>query len=270
MRRTPAGWPSSSSFRNKPAVCRSCSSSRSNLGGLDKLAEAANAAGGLDKLLEAAKQIGGLDKLLDAAKTAGGMDKLLDMAKQAGGLDKLLALAKECGGLDKLVAMAKDIGVAKVRELLDVLKGGERIGDPAGELQKLISEFKTAEKIERVFDLARDTAHGGKISLKTIQEARVGLELEAQGVLKPPITRYPGPAAEFLDGDGVAWDVKGFFSGAGRGAFKLGTDLAKIEHELDAGENVIVDTTKMSAKDVADLRAAVTSKGWDARVKWYP
>jgi len=50
-----------------------------------------------------------------------------------------------------------------------------------------------------------------------IKEARVGLDLEARGVLRPPITRYPGEAAEFLDGDKVPWDVKG------RAAAALGT-----------------------------------------------
>jgi hypothetical protein len=77
-------------------------------------------------------------------------------------------LAKEVGGLDKLVATANDIGIAKVREFLDVLNGGERITDPAAELHSLINEFKTSERIERVFELARDAAHANKISLKTI------------------------------------------------------------------------------------------------------
>jgi len=155
-------------------------------------------------------------------------------------------------------------------EFLDVLKGGERIKDPGKELQALIDEFKTAERIERVFELSRDAAHGNKISLKTIQEARVGLELEARGVLRPPITRYPGAAAEFLDGDKVPWDVKGFYSGSVKGAFKLVDGVAKVGEELANGENVIVDTSKMNTKDIADLRAAITAKGWDARVRWYP
>jgi hypothetical protein len=240
------------------------------VGGMAKLAELTKATGGIDKLLELAKAAGGMDKLLEAAKAAGGIDELLAMARETGGFDKLLQLAKEVGGFDKLVAMAKDISVAKAREFLDVLKGGERIKDPAKELETLINEFKTSERIERVFELARDAAHGNKISLKTIQEARVGLELEAKGVLQPPITRYPGEAAEFLDGNKVPWDVKGFFSGSGKGAFRLVDDLAKVGDELAKGENVIVDTTKMNAKDIADLRAAITAKGWDARVRWYP
>jgi len=47
-------------------------------------------------------------------------------------------------------------------------------------------------------------------------------------------------------------------------------DLAKIKAELKLGENVIVDTTRMNAKDIAALRTAVSTHGWNARVKWYP
>lgn len=97
----------------------------------------------------------------------------------------------------------------------------------------------------------------------------MGLDLEAKGILQPPITRYPGAAAEFLDGNKVPWDVKGFFSGSGKGAFKLVDSVAMVGDELALGENVIIDTTKMNAKDIADLRASITAKGWDARVRWY-
>jgi hypothetical protein len=178
-----------------------------------------------------------------------------------------MELARECGGLPKLVQLAKDIGVAKVKEYLDILKAGERIRDPVKTLEDLINEFKSAQKLDRVFDLSRDAAHGGKISLKTIQEARVGLALEEAGKLPPPITRCPNPAAEFIDGNGAMWDVKGFFSGTGRGAFKLVDDLAKVNAELAAGENVIVDTSKMNPADIQALRNAI---GQNPRVRWYP
>jgi hypothetical protein len=236
-------------------------------GGFEALVKMATEAGGFDKLLELAKDAGGISALLQAARDAGGFEQLVKMAQEAGGFPELMDLARECGGLPKLVQLAKDIGVAKVKEYLDILKAGERIGDPVKTLEDLINEFKSAQKLDRVFDLSRDAAHGGKISLKTIQEARVGLALEDAGKLAPPITRCPNPAAEFIDGNGVMWDVKGFFSGTGRGAFKLVDDLAKVNAELAAGENVIVDTSKMNPADIQALRNAI---GNNPRVRWYP
>jgi len=227
----------------------------------------ATEAGGFDKLLELAQKAGAIPALLQAARDAGGFEKLVKMAQEAAGFPTLMDLARECGGLPKLVQLAKDIGVAKVKEYLDILKAGERIRDPVKTLEDLINEFKSAQKLDRVFDLSRDAAHGGKISLKTIQEARVGLALEEAGKLAPPIARCPNPAAEFIDGNGVMWDVKGFFSGTGRGAFKLVDDLAKVNAELAAGDNVIIDTSKMNAADIQALRNAI---GNNPRVRWYP
>lgn len=64
-----------------------------------------------------------------------------------------------------------------------------------------------------------------------------------------------------------AWDVKRFNSKfpPKRGGYTLNDSLAKIEAELGKGENVILDPPEHAA----ELRAAVTAKGWDARVVWY-
>ncbi len=177
------------------------------------------------------------------------------------GAESLKSLSRDLGGRE-IAALEQQLGAEALQRLSRDLPG-RMIND-------LAAEFQTAARVERVAELAKDPAHGNKITPKTIQEARVGLALEDQGILKPPIKRYPGEAAEFLDGDGQAWDVKGFFSGKGRGAFKLVDDIAKVGKELKLGENVIIDTTKMNAADIASLRAEVTSRGWDPRVKWYP
>lgn len=58
-----------------------------------------------------------------------------------------------------------------------------------------------------------DPAHSGSTRPIDIEkgqhEARVGLELEERGDLKN-ITRDATVKAEFIDGNGQAWDVKSF------------------------------------------------------------
>lgn len=128
---------------------------------------------------------------------------------------------------------------------------------------------RTPEELEA---LASDPAHGGEVTPKSLQERAIGLELEQQGVLEGPITRDPTGSAEFIDANGQKWDIKGPNSSfpPKKGGFKLEKDLAKIGDELDRGENVIVDTSKMSNKDLNALQAGVEEKGWSDRVVWWP
>jgi len=161
----------------------------------------------------------------------------------------------------------------RLRRVIDP-KRFHNVKDIVGEIEKMMAEFGSAKKVERVLELSEDVAHNNQISLASIQEARVGLDLETRGLLAPPITRYPGTAAEFFDGKGQMWDVKGFWSGEGKGGYKLLPSMGKIEEELKATENVIIDTTKMNADDIAELRKAVRARGLDVgpepQVIWYP
>ncbi|HEY0483542.1 MAG TPA: hypothetical protein VGD37_38755 [Kofleriaceae bacterium] len=45
--------------------------------------------------------------------------------------------------------------------------------------------------------------------------------------------------------------------------------MKKIKKELDNGENVILDTIDLKPEHIAELRAAGSANGWDARVIWY-
>lgn len=125
---------------------------------------------------------------------------------------------------------------------------------------------------EELADLARDPAHGGKTGPKAQHEARVGLELEARGDIPGKIVRDPTGAAEFIDGNGQKWDVKGFNSDypPKKGGFSLERDANKVSDELAGGENVIIDTSKMKPADVEALRAEGARRGWGDRVKWWP
>jgi hypothetical protein len=67
--------------------------------------------------------------------------------------------------------------------------------------------------------------------------------------------------------------VKGFNSNfpPSQGGYDLGASMTKIGDALASGENVILDTTKMSANAIQELRAAVQAEtGWSGRVLWWP
>ena len=120
--------------------------------------------------------------------------------------------------------------------------------------------------------LARDPAQGGRINLKTEQERRVGLELEKRGDVPGPITRDPTGKAEFIDAQGNKWDVKGFNSyyRPSEGGFRVQVDANKVDKSLREGENVMLDTSKMTPNDIAALKAEGAARGWGDKVVYWP
>jgi len=166
---------------------------------------------------------------------------------------------------------------ADLRKADGTVGAGQKVDDvddaPKVDPKKEEPEPTFGQLKARLKKLAEDPAHNGKISAKTINEAKVGLRLEKSGKLKGPITRDPNPAgAEFIDANGVKWDVKSFRSDfpPRKGGFKLDRDLEKLKAELSKAENVIIDTQKMSPQHVADLKKGLTDEGLLHRVLWYP
>jgi hypothetical protein len=220
---------------------------------------------------------------------------LVKWVGKAGKLSKLLTkFPKVQGVLEKAKGIAKSLPADLKKKLTKtVTESAEQSADlrkadgPVGPARKA-DDVDDAPKVDpkkqepestlaqlraRFTELARDPAHNGKISSKTINEAKVGLKLEKSGKLKGPITRDPNPAgAEFIDVDGIKWDVKSFRSDfpPKKGGFKLERDLEKIKSELAEGENVIIDTQKMSPQHVADLKKALSGAGLLDRILWYP
>ena len=127
---------------------------------------------------------------------------------------------------------------------------------------------RRAARAARKLELAKDPAHGGKVSPKSLREAEVGLTLEEQGRLKAPIRREPTGKAEFIDANGQEWDVKAFNSNypKRKGGFDLQTDMKKVEAEIAKGENVIIDTVDLKAGDLTALKDAVAKKNLSDRV----
>lgn len=125
---------------------------------------------------------------------------------------------------------------------------------------------------EELDALASDPAHGGRINGKTMREREVGIGAEARGLVSGPILRDPTGAAEFIDSDGQAWDVKGFRSDfpPKAGGFDLARDLGKVERELAAGHNVIIDTEKLDERDLEALKLEVERRGLGDRVVYWP
>lgn len=122
------------------------------------------------------------------------------------------------------------------------------------------------ERAQRIEELAKDPAQGGKATAKTRREAEVGLSMEEQGKLPGPITRDPTGASEFIDSTGQKWDVKGWNSQYAPRGYNTPDAMALIQKEMGVGENVIVDTLKMSPQHIGELQTAVGNAGLNNRV----
>lgn len=107
----------------------------------------------------------------------------------------------------------------------------------------------------RFNDLIKDPAHAGgpkEITLRTRQEAMAALEAEAQGYVKKPISRGTAEI-DFIDGDGIPWDVKAppltqYFD-----QLLLGM-IEKFKSEISKGRKVLLDCTYMNEADLNKLR----------------
>jgi len=129
-----------------------------------------------------------------------------------------------------------------------------------------VHEYETPEQREedrqelerRRQELAKDPDQGGKTSAATLREADVALGLEQMGAVKPPVERG-SPGADFKDGNGQDWDVKGFQTRQGKGGYTRDAAQKSIQREIAAGENVALDTAKLSKEDRDDLKDLVAS-----------
>ena len=110
---------------------------------------------------------------------------------------------------------------------------------------------------QRIDDLARDPAQGGRITRGSRAEAEVGVGPEEDGQVQG-LRRSAHEGEEFLDKDGNAWDVKGFHCAKGR--FDLTSAMEKIADEMNhSHENIMLDTRNLHPGDLAQLREAVES-----------
>lgn len=133
----------------------------------------------------------------------------------------------------------------------------------------IVAIERTQEELDA---LAADPSHGGAMREQGIREREIGLGAEEAGLVPGPIVRDTTGAAEFIDANDQAWDVKGFRSGfpASAGGFDVTTDVAKIERELRSGHNVIIDTGFLTETDLQSLQEEVERRGISDRVVYWP
>ncbi|MEV5834254.1 hypothetical protein [Nocardia sp. NPDC052112] len=134
----------------------------------------------------------------------------------------------------------------------------------------------TPEYAARVEELAKDPAHGGKITDKSRREAEVALGMEHDGQLNGPVTRAPmengKDTGDFVDGDGQHWDMKQptdtFPPTAGpmagqpmpptmRGAYNAEEFEKMVGEELGTGENVMIDRQNLSEAGLQSVQEVV-------------
>ncbi len=138
-----------------------------------------------------------------------------------------------------------------------------------------IGDYKGNRIQEEYEDLAKDPAHKNSLRPDDIKqgemERNIGLSLEKAGRLDK-IVRDPTGKAEFVDSSGQKWDIKSFNSNypARKGGFTLNKAMESINGELNAGENVIVDTTNMSVEHIDALQNAVDTNGLTDNVIFWP
>lgn len=123
----------------------------------------------------------------------------------------------------------------------------------------------TEADLPRLREVAKDAAHGGRVTKGSWEEAEVGLGLEESGAVRG-LLRSTHPGEEFVDGARRSWDVKAFRSNN----FDLDTAMATMRRKLDGGIDVMMDSRHLNADQVAKLTDAVERAGWGRRVLWWP
>lgn len=124
----------------------------------------------------------------------------------------------------------------------------------------------------RFLQLASDPSHGNEATPGSRREAYVGLRLEKRGLLPAPIHRDPSGAAEFIDAQGVKWDVKGFHSHwpPQEGGFDVLEAETRLAEEIASGQKIILDMKNLSTQHGLMLDGLVGSRGWSPYIVWYP
>ncbi len=151
-------------------------------------------------------------------------------------------------------------------------------GRPIHSSEQRVDEFDTPEEREqerqeyerRKKELAMDPATG-RVTDSTRREAEVALGLEQMGAVTPPVERADHEGADFTDGNGQDWDVKGFQTRPGQdGDYTRAAAERSIQKEITAGEYVALDTSKLSQAHRDDLEELVTSHPeWAGKVVIY-
>ncbi|MFE7468798.1 hypothetical protein ACFU6R_32475 [Streptomyces sp. NPDC057499] len=173
---------------------------------------------------------------------------------------------------------------------------GDRVNEPIPELtaEEKAAHWGHLEEVEKrspeEFDhLRHDPDHKNQINDKSMDEARVGLDLRESGRLPKDIRRpeladkgefYSETTGEYYDIKGVHSDYPPFNnvrdkSQPFKGAFDPANNEAWVNKQLAKqiekhGRIVIIDIRNANQAAIDSVKAAVESRGWGDRVIWYP
>ena len=114
--------------------------------------------------------------------------------------------------------------------------------------------------------LSQDGAFGNQISVKSIREAEVGIQLRLAKRIVGPLRPDPSGAGEFFDGNLELWDVKAFNSID----FDVAREISKIQREFNLGEHVLLDIKNLNDADLLELIDAVAEHTFTnpRRIEW--
>lgn len=140
-------------------------------------------------------------------------------------------------------------------------------GSPLGQRPASAADCGDDEYWHDQLVLARDPARGNKISEASLEEAAVALHAKHSGVLDNP-SREKSGASEFVDASGQSWDVKSPFSPPPKypdWLFDAQHHVQVVQHEVSGGEHVLLNLTRCSDRDAAQVRQHLVEalSDWD-------
>ncbi len=139
------------------------------------------------------------------------------------------------------------------------------------------NSFPGGRNREEYSDLARDPARGSKVTPGGQKERAVALDLEQQGKIGHVVRDPQGDkGADFIDTKtGQKWDIKSPVShphghrSPRKGAFNVERMMANVKKEVSRGNNVILDTRRLTKADCQAFKKAIHSEKLDRFVLWY-
>jgi hypothetical protein len=115
-----------------------------------------------------------------------------------------------------------------------------------------------AEADPRHRELAYDPAHRG-FTNGSVREAQAGLAAESQGILRGPIRRDLTGGAEFIDGAGRHWDVKGMHGNLNDDANSIVAELTRTDHHVLMDASAIEPAYQRQV--IEEVRSRLTAAG---------
>lgn len=141
--------------------------------------------------------------------------------------------------------------------------------------QSAVNELGTlCSKIDKVFkegstycDFIRDAAKGNSVTVGSVEEALVAIAAEKQGICKK-LARALDPAFDFIDCDGIKWDIKSFYPKRIKPGRQMYEYVNNIKKDLDMGEFVLIDVIDATVSELENLKSELAVFNIDNKIKF--